>query len=463
MAIDQSRRWWSWSVDLAGSIVIGVLAMLLQGCKRDAGAPPSRPPVVSVSRPLQQVVADWDEYPGRLAATDTVDLRARVGGFIEQANFDEGVIVNQGDVLFVIDVRPYQADLDRAEASLAQAQAQQRYAASEFARIEPLQKTGAVAELQYLNARQALETANAAIASAQAAVETARLNVEWCRVTAPIRGRVGRKLVTPGNLITGGTAQGTLLTTIVTLDPIYCYADVDERTVLIYQQLVRERARPSGRSNVLPAQLAVGDQPDFRYQGHIDFVNNVITPGTGTISIRGVFANHDGRLLSGFYARMRILRRAAHEALLVPEEAVGSTLAQRYVLVVGSDGVVQYRQVTPGKSFGNLREVEGISPTDRIVVNGLVNVRPGARVQVQEVPIAEVAQTQPARGEAAQGRATTGPTRPEGLGQRPSRSSGGAALEGAGTPGVSGTRAGATGGGAAGMGSAGGGGGGGRP
>ncbi|HEX2971129.1 MAG TPA: efflux RND transporter periplasmic adaptor subunit [Tepidisphaeraceae bacterium] len=449
--VNSINVWWRPALWRRGGAVLLVLAglvVLLQGCERNTASAPSGPPVVSVSRPLQETVTSWDEYPGRLSATDTVDVRARVGGFIEQAPFKEGATVNQGDVLFIIDVRPYQADLDRAQASLAQAEAQQRYASSEYTRLEPLQKSGAVGELQFLNARQALETANAAVASARAAVETARLNVEWCRVTAPIIGRVGRKLVTPGNLITGGTAQATLLTTLTTLNPIYCYAEVDERSVLRYQRLNRQQARPSARSNRLPAQLAVGDTPEFAYQGLIDFVNNQIDPNTGTITIRATFDNPDGRLIPGFYARLRILGRGPHLALLVPEEAIGSTLAQRYVLVVGPDNVVQYRPITPGNSYGNLREVEGIGPNEWVVVNGLVTARPGAKVQPQEVAI-QAPQTQPAQTQSVQTQPTqtesiqiqpaqTQPVREQGLGQGPSRSSGGPAEQGAGTTGMDG-------------------------
>ena len=305
--------------------------------------------MVSVTRPVEREVTDWDEYPARLAAVDMVNVQARVSGLINQAPFQEGVIVHQGDVLFILDVRPYQAALDQANASLAQAEAQQRFATAEFERIQPLRKSGAIAETQYLSDRQAMETANAAVAAAKAAIEVARLNVEWCRVIAPITGRVGRKLVTPGNLITGGGATGggtaTLLTTITSLDPIYCYADVDERTVLLYQRLVREHERPSARGHHLPAQLAIDSQSDFACHGHIDFVNNQIDPSTGTITIRGVFSNPDLLLLPGQYARMRILRRGPHPALLIPSEAIGSTLGP----AIRPGGRGQQRRAIPAR------------------------------------------------------------------------------------------------------------------
>jgi len=417
------------------------LLSIAGGCGRAKSKPPPAP-LVTVSRPVQRIVTDWDEYPGRLAAVDMVDLRARVSGFLVEAPFTEGAIVRKGDGLFVLDAAPYQADLDKAQANLAQAEAQQRYASAEYARLQPLEKTGAVAENQFLNARQAFESGNAAVAAAKAALETAKLNVQWCRVVAPINGRAGRKLVTPGNLITGGTAAGTLLTTIASLDPIYCYADVDERNVLRYQRLVREQLRPSARAGTLPAQLAIGNQDGFEFMGHIDFVNNQIDPSTGTISIRGVFPNPDHRLLPGFYARLRILGRGPHKALLVPAGAVGSTLAQQYVLVVNAENVVQYRPVTLGPRFDDLREVDGVGPDERVVVEGLMNAKPGTKVRVRQVAPAAT-------------RPSAQPTSPRGRG--PSRSDDGPPNRGTGSPGSGETTGGGDAGAARGTGGSGGG------
>lgn len=301
-------------------------------------------------------------------------------------------MVEPGDLLFVIDDRPYQAELARAQAELAQAQAQQRFAANDLQRLERLRQSAAAAELELLEARRAAEQADAAVAAAKAAVEIARLNVEWCQVRAPIAGRIGRRLVTVGNLISGGQGQATLLTTITSLDPIYCYFDVDERSLRRYQRLVRVGARPS--ASRLPVELTLVDETEFRHRGYVDFVDNRLDPATGTITMRGVFPNPTRQLLPGFFARVRLPAREAFEATLVPEEAVGTNLAQQYVLVVDAENQVRMRPVTTGKTYFGLREVQGVRPTDRVIVKGLVQARPGATVQPLEVPI-QVAQTRP--------------------------------------------------------------------
>jgi multidrug efflux system membrane fusion protein len=366
--------------------------VLVIGCGRGqrAGQEGPPPPVVSVSHPVARDVTDWDEYTGRLVAVDAVELRARVNGYVQDAPYAEGAIVERGQLLFVIDERPYKAELERAQGALADAQARQHYASAEFARIEPLRKEGAVSEQEFLQSRQALEGANAAVQSQQAAVESARLNLEWCRVTAPVAGRAGRKLVTPGNLVSGGSAvggQSTLLTTITSVDPMYCYVDVDERSVRRYQRLIREGSRPSARTSRLPAQLALTDENEFQHAGYIDFVDNQINPNTGTISVRGVFPNQDRQLLPGFFARLRIPGRGPYHALLVPDEAIGTNLAQRFVLVVDDQDVVQLLPVAPGTIHDGLRAVEGINPNDRVIVNGAINVRAGMKVRPQETPI----------------------------------------------------------------------------
>jgi RND family efflux transporter MFP subunit len=345
------------------------------------GAPP-----VSVFKAVQREVSEWDVYPGRLEAIDAVEVRARVSGFIEEAPFDEGVIVEKGTPLFVLDARPYQADLDRAQAEVARTESQRKYAQSELERINALQPSGAASGREQLNARQAQETADAAVASAKAAVESARLNLEFTKVVAPIKGRVGRKLVTRGNLVNGGTGQTTLLTTITSLDPIYCSFDVDEGTVRRYQRMAQEQKRPSARDVKLPTELAIGNEPEFAYRGTLDFIDNRIQPGTGTINVRAIIPNPRLDLLPGFYARARVPGRSAYPATLIPPVAVGSTLAEQFVLVVGPDGVVQQKPVTLGEVFDGLQAVEGIKPGDLVIVSGLVTARAGVKVTPQEVP-----------------------------------------------------------------------------
>jgi RND family efflux transporter MFP subunit len=440
-------------------------------CDRKTAASPPPPPPVTVARPVVREVTDWDVYTGRLAAPEAVDVRARVSGYIESAPFNEGSIVKQGDLLFVIDPRPYQAELAAAQAEVQRAEAQQRYAQSEFERVSGLRRTGALTELEFFQSRQNAEAGAAALAAAKARVETAQLNMEWTRVTAPIGGRVGRRLVTQGNLITGGTTGATLLTTITATDPVYCYIDVDEHNVRRYQELVRAGTRVSARREKIPAQLALLDEPDFSHQGVIDFVDNRIDPGTGTIVARGVFPNPTQELLPGFFARMRIHARQPYRAMLVPEVAVSTNLSQQFVLTVDANDVVQYRTVRGGNVYGNLRAIEGIEPDARVIINGMANARPGGKVKPQEVTIqapttqssttqptpttgpapAESGQLQantpsnaaPSAGSPASG--ATGPTgtpaaqgsaqpgaQPGSLGQGPSRSNNGPAAQGGG-------------------------------
>lgn len=358
------------------------------GCRQQtASIPPPPPPLVSVARPVEREVTDYDVYTGRLAAPESVNVHARVSGYIEQAPFTEGAIIKQGDLLFVIDERPFRAELNRARAELAHARAQQQFARDDLRRLERLLGEQAAAELEILQARRAAEQADAAVAAAEADVESARLNVGWCRVTAPIAGRVGRKLVTPGNLINGGQGQPTLLTTIESVDPMYCYVDVDERSVRKYQEIVRSGARPSAREVPLPVQLALVDEHDFHHHGYINFIDNKLDPSTGTIRVRGVFPNPTGVLLPGFFARVRIPGRGPYKATLIPEEAIGASLAQQYVLVVDSQQTVKLRPVTTGEVFFGLRSVEGVGPDDRVIVKGLAQARPGTKVRPQEVSI----------------------------------------------------------------------------
>lgn len=447
---------------------IGLAGLLLSaiGCDRSNQAnqalPP--PPAVTFVHPIQQQVTEWDEYPGRLESPDEVLVRARVNGFIIDAPFVEGAIVEKDKPLFLIDPRPYQADLARTNADLERAQAQQRFAQSDYERLSQAGNAASGRELS--NAKQTLDAAVAAVNAAKAAVDTAKLNVEWCTVTAPIKGRVGQKLVTVGNLV--NASQATELTSIRSLDPIYCYIDVDERTVMRYQRQIAAGSRPSARETRVVAQLSIAGENDFRYEGYIDFINNQIQPGTGTIRVRGNFPNPTYQLLPGQYVRMRIPGRSPHVATLVPEAAIGSTLAQEFVMVVGANDVVEQRPVTGDAVFQGLREVEGVTPADRVIVTGLVTARPGTKVLPRKVAMEDVAQlpraTRPAG--ATQPAGTTRPANgvqaaehPPRLGQGPNRSNNGPAAAGGGNGVTGGGGAGtngATGGGAGGAGSSGG-------
>ena len=420
---------------VGGVAVAAVVSCLAAGCNRSApGAGAPAPPEVTVSRPVVKEVTEWDEYPGRLAAVDTVNVASRVSGFIDTAPFNEGSIVTKDKtVLFVLDLRPFQAALNQANASLARAQAQEQYATGEFHRYEEIRATGAVAETQYATARQAMLSARAAATEAAAAAQTAQLNFDWATVYAPINGRVGAKRVTPGNLVIGGDrGQATVLTTITSLDPIYCYIDVDERSVRRYQEMVTTHARPSARDVPLPCEMAVTGETGYPHRGTIDFINNELTPGTGTMTVRGVFPNPDGQLTPNFTARMRVPGRPTHVATLLPEAAVGTNLAQSFVAVVGPDDVVQFRDVTPGGMYGGLQAVEGVKSDDRVIINGLMNARPGVKVRpvAKQVRYDESATTQPTTPAAV-------PGRPAGAGapERGRAGRGGAERAAAGKPG----------------------------
>lgn len=365
-----------------------LLALSLAGaCKRPAAPPPPPPPAVTVAQPVRQEVIEWDEYTGRLEAVEAVEVRARVSGLIVSAPFEEGAIVKQGELLFEIDVRPFRAELESREADAAKAEAQVALAQVEFRRIESLLPDNAT-DLEYQTAKANLNQAQAVLAAAQAAVESARLNVEWCRVTAPIAGRVSRKNVTPGNLITGGTGTGTLLTTIMSIDPIYCYIDADERSVLKYQRLAREGRRVSARQARIPCFLQLADETGFSHEGVVDFVDNRIDPNTGTMRARGVFPNGEGWLTPGFFARVRVPGSGRYETLLVPDSSVTTDQNQKMLLVLDPDNTVAARPVVLGGLFGELRAIlAGIAAEDRVIINGQMQARPGTKVAAREVAL----------------------------------------------------------------------------
>lgn len=324
----------------------------------------------------------WDEYAGWLAPVESVDVMARVSGYLLAAPFQEGSLVNKGDLLYELDERPFRAALEQAEAELLGAQARQAYAANEFKRLESLRPSDAVSQLELENARQALREAEANVAAAEARVQAARLNVEWCQVKAPISGRIGRKLVTPGNLVNGGAGEATLLTTIASIDPIYCYVQVDERSVLKYQQLSLQKRRISARDTRIPCYLGLSNEQGFPHEGYIDFVDNRLDRQTGTQEGRGIFANPNGYLTPGLYARMRIPGSGKYTTLLIPDAAIGTDQNRRFVLVVKPDNTVESRNVQLGALFGELRSIEkGLSTDDRVIINGIQRARPGAVVK----------------------------------------------------------------------------------
>jgi RND family efflux transporter MFP subunit len=327
---------------------VAVLACLIAFGLFGCGAKPPQsppPPAVTVAHPVQKEVIEWDTYTGYLQAPQSVNVAARVSGLITEAPFVEGSIVKKGDLLFVIDDRPFKADLDAKIADQKRAEAQQAIAGITFVRLQGLRQSNAVSQQDLDNARANVDQANAAVASAKAAVESSELNFEWCKVLAPIDGRVSKKLVTVGNLVNGGQGQATLLTTIESVTPMYCYVDVDEHSVLKYQKLAVEKTLVTDPDGKVPCYVQLSNESGFPHGGFIDFVDNHIDPTTGTLVLRGVLDNSSGLLIPGFFARLSIPGSGRYSTLLVPDTAIGNDQNQRTVLVVNNNNGVEARVV----------------------------------------------------------------------------------------------------------------------
>ena len=366
---------------LIGFSLFVVAVGSIEGCGKPPAPPAPPPPAVTVATPVQREVVEWDDFTGHLEAPESVVVSARVSGLIESMPFTEGTVVKKNTVLCTLDVRPFQATLDSAIGDQAKAKAQVDIAKSNFDREDAALKGNAVSQQDYDNAKATLDQSKAALESAKAAVESARLNVEFCKVTSPIEGRVGNKMVTEGNLISGGSGQVTELTTIQSIDPMYCYVDVDENSVLKYQKLDAERKMVDSRAGKVPCFLQLGNETGFPTEGYVDFVDNHVDPTTGTLRTRGVFANPKGQLTPGFFASMRIPGSGRYQTLLVPDVSIGTDQDRRFVMVVGADNKALPHVVQLGVLFGPLRSiVSGVGPNDHVIVDGLMRVRPGMNV-----------------------------------------------------------------------------------
>jgi RND family efflux transporter MFP subunit len=355
-------------------------ALSLAACSSKPPAPPP-PPSVSVAPVLQRDLAEWDEFSGRLQAVDQVEIRPRVSGYIKHVTFTEGREVRKGETLFEIDPRPYQADLDRAQAQLEQARTAADLAAREVARAEKLVNVQAISREEFDSRTSAQANSVAAVRAAEAAVETARLNLSWTQVRSPIKGRVSRAEVTEGNLVQAGPPDATLLTTVVSLDSIYVYFDSDEQTYLRYAG--RTAADGKGwRTERLPVYLGLANETGFPHEGYLDFVDNRIDPTTGTIRTRAIFSNRDRRFTPGLFARVKLVGGQRKPVLLVRDAAVGTDQDRKFVLVLAKGDSLAYRPVELGRlSDDGLRIVRsGVEPGEKVVVNGLMRVRPGIKV-----------------------------------------------------------------------------------
>jgi RND family efflux transporter MFP subunit len=364
--------------------LLGPLLSVAGGCQKSAPPPPALPEIAT-AKVVSKRIKDWDEYTGRFQAVDSVEVRPRASGYIDDVKFREGQLVKKDDVLFIIDQRPYQADHDRARAGLELARSQYELAKLEAARAQKLKDSGAVSREELDTRVSQLNQQEANVAAAKATLDTAALMLSFTKVRSPIEGRVSRAEVTRGNLVTGGNEGGTLLTTIVSVNPIYVYFEGDENAYLRYQAMAREGERSSSRDVSNPVRVGLADEAGFPHEGRMDFVDNQLDVRTGTIRARAVLDNKEGRFTPGLFARVQLLGSSEYDAVLVDERAIGTDQSQRFVLVVGPNDTLQYRPVELGRNIDGLRVIrKGLSAEDSIVVTGLQRVRPG--MQIKPVP-----------------------------------------------------------------------------
>jgi RND family efflux transporter MFP subunit len=365
--------------------MVALLAVALSGCDNKPATPQAAAPPVTVAQPVKRTVTDWDEFTGRFDAVEEVQVRARVGGFVTNVEFRDGAFVNAGDLLYIIDPRPFEAVAEQADGQLSDARAKAELAKRELDRGLTLVQTSAVSESTVDQRRQALQAAKAAEMQAAGALKAAQLNIEFTHVLAPIGGRVSRHLVSIGNLVQGSEGGSTLLTSIVSLDPIYIYFDIDEATYLKYNRLYFEGKRPSSRENPNPVQVALTGETKPSHDGKVDFLDNRMDVSTGTLRGRAVIPNKDLSILPGQFGRVRLIASAPYEALLVPDTAIATDQARKIVFVVKDDNTVEAKPVTLGPLDEGLRVIrDGLKPEDHVVVDGLQRVRVGAKVTPHE-------------------------------------------------------------------------------
>jgi len=371
--------------------LIALLALSLSGCgDKPPQQPAAGPPPVTVAQPSKRTVTDWDEFTGRFEAVEEVQVRARVGGFVTSVEFRDGAFVSPGDLLYVIDARPFEAVAEQADGQLSDARAKAELAKRELDRALTLNQTQAVSDSIVDQRRQALQAAKAAEMQAAGALKAAHLNIEFTHVAAPIGGRVSRHLVSVGNLVQGSdNASGTPLTSIVSLDPIYIYFDMDEATYLKNNRLYFEGKRPSSRENPNPVQVSLTGETKPSHDGKVDFLDNRLDVSTGTLRGRAVIPNKDFSILPGQFGRVRLIGSSPYDALLLPDTAIASDQSRKVVFVVKDDDTVEERQVTLGPLDEGLRVIrEGLKPDDRVIIDGLQRARVGAKVSPHTAPAA---------------------------------------------------------------------------
>jgi RND family efflux transporter MFP subunit len=363
----------------SSSLLLMLLA--LSACDRPGTQAGGAPPV-TVAEPLSKSITEWDEYTGRFEAVQSVDVRARVSGYLTSIAFKDGQIVKAGDLLFVIDARPYQATLDQAKAALARAETQQQLASNDLDRVTKLLQSRAVSVEEYDTRLQQKKEADAAVEGSKAAVRSAELDLSFTQIHSPIAGRASSKRIDVGNLVTGGNGgNATLLTTVVSLNPIRFVFDASEAAYLRYSRLAKTGERTSSRDVANPVFVRLADETEWTRRGQMDFVDNQLNAKSGTIRGRAIFTNDDLFLTPGVFGRLRLLAQPEHQALLIPDSAVLSDQSRKVVAAVAADGAVEFRPVVLGPIVDGLRVIrDGLTTQDRIVIDGLQRVRPGAKV-----------------------------------------------------------------------------------
>jgi RND family efflux transporter MFP subunit len=370
-------------------VAVALLAPMLTACGQSqppaSAAPP--PPTVTVAKPIERGIVDQDEYVGRFVAVESVEVRARVSGYLEKVHFRDGQMVKEGDLLFTIDKRPFQNAVDQARANLAQARANLAFTEGDLKRAEQLVRDRTITEQAFEQRTQAQRSAAASVAANEALLRQAELDLQFTELRAPVAGRIGDRRVSPGNLVAGGSVMNTtLLATIVSLDPIRFEFTFDEAAYLRYERFSQSSKEVTGRNGGVPVELKLIDESDYRHNGHLDFVDNVIDRSSGTIRGRAVFTNPNGIFTPGMFGRVRVPGSPTYQALLVPDTAIGTEQVRKFVLVIGPDNTAQQKFVTLGAlTDDNLRVIKsGLDPNDRVIINGLMRTRSGQKVNPQE-------------------------------------------------------------------------------
>jgi len=384
------------SLSAAGALIL--VAGCGEGQKQQVALPP---PKVTVARPLERTIVDQDEYVGRFVPLDFVEIRAHVSGYLDKVHFEDGQFVKQGDILFTIDQRPFQNTVDQAKANLESAKSNLAFTEADLARGQQLMRDRTISEQVFQQRTQAFRNAQAAVAANEAMVRQAALDLEFTELKAPVSGRIGDRRVTPGNLVTGGTTfSTTLLAVIVSTDPIRLEFTLDEASLLRYDRLAREQQKDAGQWN-MPVRLKLIDEQEFSHNGRMDFVDNSVDRATGTIRARAEFSNKEGLFTPGMFARVQVPASAPYQALLVPDVAIVSEQARKYVLVVAAADTVVAKYVQLGNVIDGLRVIKvGLSSDDRVVVNGLLRARPGNKVTPVEERLPAQASAPESKGQA---------------------------------------------------------------